>query len=77
MPPQRQGYRKIAADLKERIYAGEYPPGSRLPSYASLARIYGVSVTTVQSALRQLRTEALVTGEVGIGVFVVDPLPDR
>jgi GntR family transcriptional regulator len=77
MPPQRQGYRKIAADLRERIYAGEYPPGSALPSYAQLRAIYSVSVTTVQAALRELRNWGLITGEPGVGVFVVDPLPDR
>lgn len=77
MPPQRQGYRKIAADLKVRIYAGQYPPGSALPSYAELSRLYSVSVTTIQAALRELRAVGLVQSEVGVAVYVVDPLPDR
>lgn len=77
MPPQRLGYMKIAADLRERIYAGEYPPGSALPSYRKLTALYSVSVTTVQAALRLLRSEGMIHGETGVGVFVVDPLPDR
>lgn len=73
--PQRLTYRGIARDLEDRIRGGEYPPGARLPSYAELAKIYSVSVTTAQAAVRELRARGLTDSVLGLGVFVVDPLP--
>lgn len=70
--PARASYRTIARDLEDRIRSGEYPAGSRLPSYAELAKLYSVSVTTVQGAIRLLRERRLVEGDPGRGVFVVD-----
>lgn len=76
MPPERLTYRGIASDLRERILRGEYPPGSRLPSYAELAGIYSVSVTTAQAAIRELRALGYTDSVLGRGVFVADPLPE-
>lgn len=73
MPPARLSYRQIAQDLAERIAAGEYPPGSLLPSYAALAAMYSCSVTTAQSALRLLRDRGLTRSEPGVGTFVTGP----
>jgi GntR family transcriptional regulator len=70
-----RSYAAIARDLEAQIRAGIYPPGSRLPSYAELAKEHDVSVTTAQNAIRVLRTKGLVIGESGVGTFVVDPLP--
>src|SRR5258705_7812809 len=40
-----------ARDLQARIDAGEYPPDTKIPSYAQLAALYSVGVTTVQRAI--------------------------
>jgi GntR family transcriptional regulator len=72
MPPTRLTYKEIADDLEARIAAGEYPPGTQLPSYAKLGEIYSVSVTTVQSALRLLRERGLTRSEIGRGTYVVE-----
>ncbi len=72
MPPTRLSYVEIAADLEARIAAGEYPPGSLLPSYSKLGAIYSVSVTTAQSALRLLRERGLTRSEVGRGTYVAE-----
>ena len=72
MPPERLTYRQIAEDLAARIRSGEYPPGSRLPSYAELAKMYSVAVTTAQSAIRELRSMGLIRGRPGVGVFVAE-----
>jgi GntR family transcriptional regulator len=76
MPPERLTYRGIASDLRERILRGEYPPGSRLPSYAELSGIYSVSVTTAQAAIRELRAQGFTDSVLGRGVYVADPLPE-
>lgn len=72
MPPTRLTYRQIADDLAERIATGEYPPGTKLPSYSQLASIYSCSVTTAQAALRVLRERGLTYSELGRGTYVLD-----
>jgi DNA-binding GntR family transcriptional regulator len=42
------GYRRIAADLRERIASGELAVGQRVPSEAELMRRYGVSRSTAR-----------------------------
>jgi GntR family transcriptional regulator len=63
-------YRTIAEDVQRRIQLGEYPPGSKIPSYSGLARLYGVSVATAQRAVRVLRLDGTAFGMQGRGVFV-------
>lgn len=55
--------------LRNRIYTGEYPPGTRLPQ-AQLAKELGVSRTPLREAFRTLRREGLLE-EYGQGVRVV------
>ncbi|MEU7618610.1 GntR family transcriptional regulator [Micromonospora rifamycinica] len=59
------GYRKIAADPHARIQQGEYPPESRLPTYAELARLYSASVSTVQRAVMLLQAHGIIVGVQG------------
>lgn len=77
VPPNRLTYRQIADDLADRIARGEYPPGTMLPSYAQLAVMYSVSVSTAQGALRLLRDRGLTRSELGIGTFVIDRSGDE
>lgn len=72
MPPSHLSYRQIAEDLAERIRTGEYAPGSKLPSYSEIGRMYSCGITTAQSAMRELRSMGLTRGEPGVGVFVAD-----
>lgn len=72
MPAVPMSYREVADDLAARIGAGEYPPGSRLPSYAQLASLYSVSVSTISRAVGLLRYQELVAGVQGVGLFVTD-----
>ncbi|MFE9556139.1 GntR family transcriptional regulator [Streptomyces sp. NPDC006703] len=58
-------YRKVAADLRTAIAAGEYGSGARLPAEDELARRYGVSRGTVRQALAALRVDGLVTSRRG------------
>ena len=54
------GYRAIAGKIARRLDRGEWPVGSRLPSFRQFARGYDVSLGTVQRALGMLRTEGRV-----------------
>lgn len=63
-------WRQIADDLTAEMESGELPPGSRLPSEAELADIYGVARLTVRRAIRDLAERKLVTVVQGRGTFV-------
>lgn len=72
MRPRREPeYRRIADDLTARITAGEYPPGTALPSGAALQASYGVSSTTVRAAVRVLAAGGLVESRQGVGTLVL------
>lgn len=62
--------KQLARTLGERIAAGEWPAGTRLPSEQSLASQYGVSRSTVRTALRTLAEAGAVRVRQGTGTFV-------
>lgn len=61
--------------MKQKILAGEWAPGDRLPTLQQLAADFSVSVTTVREALRILESQGNVSIEHGRGMYVRnDPL---
>lgn len=68
-PPPSQ-YRRIAAELRERIAGGDLAPGEALPSEAVLVRQYDVSRGTARQALSELEGTGLVVTVQGKGRFV-------
>lgn len=60
----------IARDLTERIERGEYPPGTQLPTYAALAKLYNVAPATIALVIRILKERGVVVGVQGRGTFV-------
>jgi|WetSurMetagenome_2_1015567.scaffolds.fasta_scaffold49626_2 GntR family transcriptional regulator len=63
---------RLHRELKERIANGHYAPGIQLPSEAELVERYGVSRSTVRSALSALEAEGLIVRRWGVGTFVCD-----
>jgi DNA-binding GntR family transcriptional regulator len=68
----RPPYLVIAERLRERIAAGEFPPGTQLPTGRELAVEFDVAPNTVLAAIRELRDEGLVASQQGRGTFVRD-----
>ncbi|WP_326834384.1 FCD domain-containing protein [Amycolatopsis rhabdoformis] len=68
-------YRQVADQLKDQILTGELTAGTRLPNEADLARLFGVSRSTVREALRLLASQHLVDTTRGAtgGTFVSSP----
>ncbi|GAA3653864.1 hypothetical protein GCM10022224_016110 [Nonomuraea antimicrobica] len=66
----RPGYLQIADDLRTQIRTGSLAPGAALPSTAQLCQRYDVSASVVKAAISVLRTEGLIVGQQGKGVFV-------
>ncbi len=62
MPPRPRELpsRRVEADLRRRVDAGEWASGDALPSIATLAESYGTSRATVAKALRRLADDGLV-----------------
>ncbi|MGH3329348.1 MAG: HD domain-containing protein [Streptomycetales bacterium] len=78
---KRQPNVQIAASIRAAILTGELEPGSQLPTGHQLAKSFGVSRMTVQTAIRTLRDEGFVDSRAGSGVYVRDeaslPTSDR
>ena len=63
-------YQQVAAAIRQAISAGEFPPGSLLPSETQLIERYKVSRPTVRNAIAALRSEGLIEVIHGKGSFV-------
>lgn len=73
----RGSYLRIADDLRRRLDAGEFSPGSMAPSEHSLAREYAVSRGTARAALAVLTDAGLVEVVPGQGRRVVGASASR
>lgn len=65
-------YRQMANSLKQRIRAGQYHKGHKLPSLRQLSAEFGVSLSVAQRALRHLESEGVVLAHHGRDVRLVD-----
>ena len=66
-------WRAIRDDLRNKIKAGIYPPGSKLPSTREMADQYETSPVTVRRAVDSMIELGELIGRQGIGVFVAEP----
>jgi GntR family transcriptional regulator len=66
-PPR---YAQVVAEIKKRIEAGTYAPGSLLPSEHQLTGEFGVSRPTVVKSLSILRQDGWIETQQGKGSFV-------
>ncbi|MGA5241779.1 GntR family transcriptional regulator [Streptomyces pseudogriseolus] len=65
-------WQQAHAILVERIRAGVYPPGSRVPSVIALAEELSISTPTAQKALRKLREDGLTYTVPDFGSYVAE-----
>ncbi|WP_433245890.1 GntR family transcriptional regulator [Streptosporangium sp. CA-135522] len=63
-------YLQIVDELRGQIHSGALAPGTALPSIAQLCERFDVSASVVKAAISVLRTEGVVIGQQGKGVFV-------
>lgn len=63
-------YLRIAADIRGKIVSGELAPGARLPSHSEIQGTYGVSSTVARTAISVLKSEGLIEGRTGSGLYV-------
>lgn len=72
LSPNRPKWRQVADIVSERIRAGVYPPGTRVPSVIQLQAEFGIATATGQKVMRALREEGLIETVSGMGSFVVE-----
>ncbi|WP_326535389.1 GntR family transcriptional regulator [Pseudorhodoferax sp.] len=65
-------YRQIVDQIAARVMAGDWAPGSALPSIRELAAANGVSVITVKRAYLELEHAGVIVTRHGKGSFVAD-----
>ncbi|OZI13686.1 GntR family transcriptional regulator [Bacillaceae bacterium SAS-127] len=65
-------YEKVIHYIKENIFNGEWPIGSKIPSQRKLAELFGVNRSTIVTALEELKADGLLEGVMGKGTIVVN-----
>jgi DNA-binding transcriptional regulator YhcF (GntR family) len=63
-------YQQIADQIRERILAGEWRGGERIPSVRELATNIGVNPNTVNKSYQALLDRGIIENQRGIGYFV-------
>ena len=74
-PDEPPRYRQVKDFIVERILAGDWPSGHRVPSERILTDDFQVSRMTVHRALRELTAEGWLTRAQGAGTFVAEQKP--
>ncbi len=75
--PGRARWKQIADELRSRILAERYRPGSQLPSITTFEQEFWVTRNTMRKSLRFLADEGLIRAEPGVGTFVIYGLVDE
>jgi GntR family transcriptional regulator len=63
-------YQQIADQIRDRILAGEWHSGERIPSIRELASSIGVNPNTVTKSYQALLDREVIENQRGIGYFV-------
>jgi DNA-binding transcriptional regulator YhcF (GntR family) len=63
-------YQQIADQIRDRILAGEWGGGQRIPSVRELATSIGVNPNTVNKSYQALLDREIIENQRGIGYFV-------
>ncbi|WP_424213101.1 GntR family transcriptional regulator [Streptomyces sp. BI20] len=71
--PRDTAYMKVADALRDRVQAGEWKVGERLPSRSRFAEEYGVGQSIAQRAMERLIIDGLLEGRAGSGTYVRRP----
>jgi AcrR family transcriptional regulator len=68
---QNTASKRIAAEIRRRIRAGELAPGDRAPSARSIVSEWRVALATATKVLAHLKREGLVRTKPGVGTIVL------
>ena len=66
-------WERVARDVEARVASGELPPGAMLRGERAMAEEYGVAISTVRRAVRDLRDRGILVTLPAKGTFVARP----
>jgi GntR family transcriptional regulator len=69
-------WRQVANVLRQRIAAGEYPPGWMITELA-IVQEWGIARTTARKSIAWLREQGLIYTRASLGSFVGPEPPDE
>ncbi len=70
-------YKEVKIRITRRLIAGEWKPGTAIPSESRLAEQFNVSVGTIRKAVDELVAEKILVRQQGRGTFVATHTEDR
>lgn len=70
-------YKEVKIRITRSLIAGEWKPGSAIPSESRLAKLFTVSVGTIRKAIDELVAENILVRQQGRGTFVTTHNEDR
>lgn len=70
-----KGSELVEQQIKDRIAAGDYAPGTKLPAVTELAKTFNVGLSTVREALSALKATGWLDIRHGSGTYVCGELP--
>lgn len=70
-------WQQVAEIICERIAAGTYRPGSRVPSENDLMQEFGIARMTAHKVMKALRAEGSIYTVRGLGSFASQPDEDQ
>jgi DNA-binding transcriptional regulator YhcF (GntR family) len=70
-------YQQIAEQMRDRILAGEWQEGQRIPSVRELAGGVGVNPNTVTKSYQALLDRQIIENQRGLGYFVANDAKRR
>lgn len=68
-------HEELAGEIRQRILAGDYPPGMQFPPHKQLIKEYRVSELTIRQTVATLVAEGFLHTVRGRGTFVADAPP--
>ena len=66
-------YYQIGESIKEKITAGQFRPGDKIPTCRELSTYFNTTLVTVANAMRQLESDGYISKVQGRGMFVTVP----
>ena len=76
-PTSQPLYKEVKSRITRSLIAGEWKPGTAIPSESRLAAQFQVSVGTIRKAIDELVAEKIVIRQQGRGTFVTIHTEDR
>jgi len=67
----------VKRDIENKIIAGEFTSGDKLPTIAEFGEFYGVGRSTIQKVIKALSDEGVIMTRIALGCYVVPYVKEK